>query len=165
MTFRTLTYTLHFLLATFTTRRCLRLVQRLTDKGRVRSLETIGSLERKLDDDVEASVVTRGALQKQRENLMVNSQQFASKYHQLRIVIQSCHLEEEEESGQWENSETQSRQSRRTLEQVRWTLTTSLVMARSKAKTEVKGKVKARAKTRKESTTDKHQTKSVTRVE
>ena len=107
VTFRTLTYTLHFLLATFTTRRCLRLVQRLTDKGLVRSLETIGGLERKLDDDVEASVVTRGSTTETKRKLdgeLSNVGKQIPPAEDRHPVLPR--LEEEEESGQWENSET-----------------------------------------------------------
>ena len=43
----------------------------------------------KLDDDVKISVVLREVPQKLRERLLVNSQQYESKYNKLRVIIQA----------------------------------------------------------------------------
>ena len=135
VTIRTLSHTLYALLATLTTGKSLRLVQRVPNKngfeawrkmvaenapktaGRRFAMlqavlqpgmsdnpakfeETWKSWEHqvdvyenlsstKLDDDVKVSVVLRECPQKLRDHLLVNSQQFESKYNKLRAIIQA----------------------------------------------------------------------------
>ena len=135
VTIRTLSHTLYALLATLTTGRSLRLVQRVPNRkgfeawrqlvaenapktaGRRFAMlqavlqpgmsdnpakfeETWKSWEHlvdvyenlsssKLDDDVKISVVLREALQKLRDRLLVNSQQFESNNNKLRAIIQA----------------------------------------------------------------------------
>ena len=115
VTIRTLSHTLYALLATLTTGRSLRLVQktagrrfamlqaalqpRMSDNP-AKFEETWKSWEHqmdiyenlsstKLDDDVKISVVLRECTQKLRDHLLVNSQQFESNYNKLRAIIQA----------------------------------------------------------------------------
>ena len=119
VTIRTLSHTLYALLATLTTRRSLRLVQRVPNNSgfeawrqmaaenapktagrRFAMQETWKSWEHqvdiyenlsstKLDDDVKISVVLRECPHNLRDHLLVNSQQFESNNNKLRAIIQA----------------------------------------------------------------------------
>ena len=108
VTIRTLSHTLYALLATLTTGRSLRLVQRVPNRNgfeawRQMAVEnapkTAGrrfAMLPKLDDDVKISVVLRECPHKLRDHLLVNSQQFESNYNKLRAIIQALSEHEQD---------------------------------------------------------------------
>ena len=97
----------------------------------------------KLDDDVKISVVLREALQKLRDRLLVNSQQFESNNNKLRAIIQA-HLNT---NKTWiVNDFRENRSNGGGITQAR-------TKAKAKAKARARAKATAKAKARENLTT------------
>ena len=98
VTIRALGHTLYALLATLTTGRSLRLVQRVPDRNGFEvwrqmvvenAPKTAGPRFAMLQAVLQSGMSDNPA-QKLRDHLLVNSQQFESNYNKLRAIIQAC---------------------------------------------------------------------------